>query len=128
MRISDWSSDVCSSDLSVTVNREVLRRLLRQAQDVEKEIATVDRMLRLGASTEMVSRFYGLTHQEVALRREVLGLPKRKGRHTVLDEEPDKELWRRRKAVDRRRNGDLEDGNSVLVAVLDLAEGKDIPT
>src|SRR5690606_13155097 len=48
---------------SVTVNREVLRRLLRQAQDVEKEIATVDRMLRLGASTEMVSRFYGLTHQ-----------------------------------------------------------------
>lgn len=61
---------------SVTVNREVLRRLLKQAQDVEKEIATVDRMLRLGASTEMVSRFYGLTHQEVALRREVLGLPK----------------------------------------------------
>src|SRR3546814_9646399 len=105
MRISDWSSDVCSSDLlkhpalisvlananvswcSVSVNREVLRRLLKQAQDVEKEIATVDRMLRLGASTEMVSRFYGLTHQEVALRREVLGLPKRKGRHPVLDEE-----------------------------------------
>src|SRR3546814_14190493 len=70
---------------SVSVNREVLRRLLKQAQDVEKEIATVDRMLRLGASTEMVSRFYGLTHQEVALRREVFGLPKRKGRHPVLD-------------------------------------------
>lgn len=33
---------------SVSVNREVLRRLLKQAQDVEKEIATVDRMLRLG--------------------------------------------------------------------------------
>ena len=64
---------------SVTVNREVLQRLLNQAQDVEKEIATVDRMLRLGASTEMVSRFYGLTHQEVALRREILGLPKRRG-------------------------------------------------
>src|SRR3546814_16762475 len=60
---------------SVSVNREVLRRLLKPAQDVEKEIATVDRMLRLGASTEMVSRFYGLTHQEVALRREVFGLP-----------------------------------------------------
>ena len=43
---------------SVTVNREVLRRLLQQAQDVEKEIATVDRMLRLGASTEMVSKFW----------------------------------------------------------------------
>ena len=88
---------------SVSVNREVLRRLLKQAQDVEKEIATVDRMLRLGASTEMVSRFYGLTHQEVALRREVLGLPKRKGRHPVLDEEQDTELWRRWKAITSSR-------------------------
>src|SRR3546814_6164940 len=76
---------------SVSVNREVLRRLLRQAQDVEMEIATVDRMLRLGASTEMVSRFYGLTHQEVALRREILGLPTRKGRHPVLDEKRSEE-------------------------------------
>ena len=55
---------------SVSVNREVLKRLLSQVHDVEREIATVDRMLRLGASTEMVSKFYGLTHQEVALRRE----------------------------------------------------------
>src|SRR5690554_851381 len=50
---------------SVTVNRDVLQRLLRQIADVEKEIAAVDRMLRLSASTEMVSKFYGLTHQEV---------------------------------------------------------------
>ena len=35
----------------------------------------MDRMLRLGASTEMVSRFYGLTHQEVALRRDIPRLP-----------------------------------------------------
>src|SRR3546814_8435218 len=51
-------------------------------------------MLRLGASTEMVGRFYGLTHQEVALRRDILGLPKRKGRHPVLDEEQDTALWK----------------------------------
>lgn len=111
---------------SVTVNREVLRRLLIQAKDVEKEIATVDRMLRLGASTEMVSRFYGLTHQEVALRREVLGLPKRKGRHPVLDEDQDTELWRRWKAVTRSRNVDLEDETSILDATMDLAEGMDL--
>lgn len=112
---------------SVSVNREVLRRLLKQAQDVEKEIATVDRMLRLGASTEMVSRFYGLTHQEVALRREVLGLPKRKGRHPVLDEEQDTELWRRWKAVTSSRNVELQDETSVLDAAMDLAEGMELP-
>ncbi|MCS7748550.1 DUF2857 domain-containing protein [Pseudomonas aeruginosa] len=112
---------------SVSVNREVLRRLLKQAQDVEKEIATVDRMLRLSASTEMVSRFYGLTHQEVALRREVLGLPKRKGRHPVLDEEQDTELWRRWKVVTSSRNVELEDETSVLDAAMDLAEGMELP-
>ena len=112
---------------SVTVNREVLRRLLQQAQDVEKEIATVDRMLRLGASTEMVSKFYGLTHQEVALRREILGLPKRKGRHPVLDEEQDTELWRQWKAVTNSRIVDLEDETSILDAAMDLAEGRSLP-
>ncbi len=112
---------------SVSVNREVLRRLLKQAQDVEKEIATVDRMLRLGASTEMVGRFYGLTHQEIALRREVLGLPKRKGRHPVLDEEQDTELWRRWKAVTSSRNLELENETSVLDAAMDLAEGMELP-
>jgi hypothetical protein len=112
---------------SVTVNREVLQRLLNQAQDVEKEIATVDRMLRLGASTEMVSRFYGLTHQEVALRRDILGLPKRKGRHPVLDETQDTELWRQWKAVTSSRNVDLEDETSILDAAMDLAEGMSLP-
>ena len=38
---------------SVSVNREVLKRLLGQVHDVEREIATVDRMLRLGASIEV---------------------------------------------------------------------------
>ncbi len=112
---------------SVTVNREVLLRLLKQAKDVEKEIATVDRMLRLAASTEMVSRFFGLTHQEVALRRDVLGLPKRKGRHAVLNETQDTELWRQWKAVTSSRNVNLEDEASILDAAMDLAEAMSLP-
>ncbi|MDV2451787.1 DUF2857 domain-containing protein [Xanthomonas hortorum] len=112
---------------SVTVNRDVLRRLLMQAQDVEKEIATVDRMLRLGASTEMVSRFYGLTHQEVALRREILGLPKRKGRHPVLDESQDTELWRRWKVLTTQQNPSMNDDASVLLIAMDLSESMALP-
>ena len=75
----------------------------------------------------MVSRFYGLTHQDVALRREVLGLPKRKGRHPVLDEEQDTELWRRWKAVTSSRTVEQEDETSVLDAAMDLAEGMELP-
>jgi hypothetical protein len=112
---------------SVTVNRDVLQRLLRQVDDVEKEIAAVDRMLRLGASTEMVSKFYGLTHQEVALRRDVLGLPKRKGRYPVLNEAEDTALWERFKPAVVERRIALDDDRTMLDLTLDLAEALALP-
>ena len=112
---------------SVSVNREVLKRLLSQVHDVEREIATVDRMLRLGASTEMVSKFYGLTHQEVALRRNILGLPKRKGRHPVLDEAQDVALWERWKACVAERHVALTDDMAMLELTMDLAEAMTLP-
>jgi len=112
---------------SVTVNRDVLWRLVNQMNDIEREIATVDRMLRLGASTEMVSRFYGLTHQEVALRRDILGLPKRKGRHPVLNEAQETELWQRWKPAVAERGIALEDEQAMLALTMDLAEALSLP-
>lgn len=112
---------------SVSVNREVLKRLLRQVHDVEREIATVDRMLRLGASTELVSRFYGLTHQEVALRRSILGLPKRKGRYPVLGEAQDAALWKQWKAGVAERGIALDDDMAMLALTADLAETMGLP-
>ena len=112
---------------SVSVNRDVLKRLLSQMHDVEREIATVDRMLRLGASTEMVSKFYGLTHQEVALRRDILGLPKRKGRHPVLDEAQDVTLWERWKAGVTERHIALTDDMAMLALTMDLADAMSLP-
>ena len=111
----------------MSVNRDVLKRLLSQVHDVEREIATVDRMLRLGASTEMVSRFYGLTHQEVALRRDILGLPKRKGRHPVLDEAQDTALWKQWKAGVMERGIALDDEVAMLTLTMDLAETLNLP-
>src|SRR3989344_1549400 len=112
---------------SVSVNREVLKRLLRQVHDVEREIATVDRMLLLGASTELVSRFYGLTHQEVALRRSILGLPKRKGRYPVLGEAQDAALWKQWKASVAERGIALDDDMAMLALTADLAETMGLP-
>ena len=77
---------------TVKVNRETFRRLIGQADDVAREINTVDRMLRLGASTEMICKFHGLTHQEIAVRREVIGQPGRKGRHPTLSEAQENQL------------------------------------
>lgn len=112
---------------SVKVNRDVLLRLLRQGRDVEKEIETVDRMLRLGASTEMLSQFYGLTHQEVALRRDILGLPKRKGRWPVLTEAQDTTLWERWQRCVKKRGIALDDDTAMLQLTMDLAEELSLP-
>ncbi|SFT71262.1 DUF2857 domain-containing protein [Paraburkholderia aspalathi] len=112
---------------SVQVNRDVLQRLLRQVHDVDTEVATIDRMLRLGASTEMVSRFYGLTHQEVALRREILGLPKRKGRHPVLNETQETTLWEHWKPAVKARGIALNDDTAMLTLTLDLADELALP-
>ncbi|WP_454868422.1 DUF2857 domain-containing protein [Pseudomonas farris] len=112
---------------TVQINREVLQRILLQVNDVEQEIATIDRMLRLGASTEMVSKFYGLTHQEVALRRDILGLPKRKGRHPVLSEDQDTLLWQRWHPEFKARGITVDDDMAMLSLTLDLAEELTFP-
>lgn len=112
---------------SVTVNRDVLRRLLDQMDNVAKEIQVIDRLLRLGASTEIMSHFYGLTHQEIAVRRSVIGLPKRKGRHPVLTEEQDSDLWNQWSEIVKARGVALTNETAMLGIAADLAEGMNLP-
>ncbi|MDR0441666.1 MAG: DUF2857 domain-containing protein [Candidatus Accumulibacter sp.] len=114
--------NACVPWCKVTVDQEVLERLVGQARDVEREIAVVDRMLRLGASTEMISRYHGLPHQEIAVRREVIGQPGRKGRHPTLNEEQESELWRAWKALKTERGIALDDERAMLELAMELAE------
>ncbi|HBO0859787.1 DUF2857 family protein [Pseudomonas aeruginosa] len=112
---------------SVAINPDVVRRLLHQADDVAQEVIKIDRLLRLGASTELISQFFGLTHQETALRRSVIGLPKRKGRHPVLTEEQDIDLWKRWSAALREQKIALDDDTRMLDIATDLAEVTGLP-
>ncbi|KHN52937.1 coproporphyrinogen III oxidase [Dickeya fangzhongdai] len=112
---------------SVAINRDVLHRLLRQVENVSQEIARIDRLLRLGASTDLISKFFGLTHQEIALRRSVIGLPKRKGRHPVLNEEQDADLWQRWSSVIREQKIALNDDMSMLDVAANLSETSELP-
>ncbi|ONH50918.1 Protein of unknown function [Pseudomonas cedrina] len=111
----------------VTVNSAVVQRILTQAIAANEEVAAIDRMLRAGASTEMMSRYFGLPHQEVATRREVLGLPKRRGRHPALDEAQDVELWRRWKPQRDQRQIDTADETAMLQLALEIAEDMALP-
>ena len=107
---------------TVKVNRETFRRLIGQADDVARGIDAVDRMLRLGGSSEMVCRYYGLTHQEIAVRREIIGQPGRKGRHPALSEEQENQLWQAWKAAVAERGIALDDEMAMLALAMDLAE------
>src|SRR3546814_13469575 len=75
----------------------------------------------------MASKFYCLTHQEVPLRRDILGLPKRKGRHPVLDEAQDVALWERWKAGVTERHIALTDDMAMLALTMDLAAAMPLP-
>ncbi len=111
----------------VWVNRPVFRNLVLQMADVTKEVEEVDRLLRLGASTEIITRFYGLSHQEVGLRRAVIGLAGRKGRHPVLTEQQDADLWEAWSAEVKKRAIATNDETAMLAVAADLAEAIDVP-
>lgn len=111
---------------SVRVNQSVLQRLLGQVRDVETEIAAIDRMLNLGASTEMMAEFYGLTHAEVALRRQVLRLPVSKGRRRVLTESQDAALWTRWRDEVVQRELEVDNTRAMLDVAMTLAEEKGV--
>ena len=112
---------------SVKVNSEVLERLLDQVRDVAREIASIDRLLKLGASTEMLAEFHGLSHQEVALRRQVLELPTHKGRWPVLTEEQDTALWKRWSESVKARGIDGKDTAAMLELAIELADDGKLP-
>lgn len=63
----------------------------------------------------------------MALRRDVLGLPKRKGRHPVLSEEQDTGLWGHWKPAVEQRGIALNDDMAMLDLTLDLAEELALP-
>ncbi len=111
----------------VSVNAAVVQRILTQAFAITEEVAQIDRLLRAGASTEMMSRYYGLPHQEVATRREVLGLPKRRGRHPTLDETQDTELWQRWKPKRDAQQINVQDETAMLHLALEVAEDMQLP-
>lgn len=112
---------------SVTINSDVVQRLLEQERAVTTEVETIDRMLRLGGSSEMISEFFGLTHQEVALRRQMLNLPQRKGRWPVLTEGQDSTLWDHWRSRLKARGIGLHDDGAMLNIGMELAEAHGLP-
>ncbi len=57
----------------------MVKKLLSGAQRSD-EVRMIERALRLGATTQMLQQFFGLSPQDVALQRLMIGVTARRGR------------------------------------------------
>jgi hypothetical protein len=112
---------------SVVIIREIVLRLMRKAEHDVKEIAEIDRLLRLKVTTGLVGKFYGLVHEETALRRRVTGLPQSKGRRNTLTEEQSVDLWHRYTERINVCDIDFCDERALLNIAADFAEEMKLP-
>jgi hypothetical protein len=117
-----------------TLNLYVSIRIASSQDDFVRVVTAIRRQaLRINpfdlatGATDILGEFYGLTHQEVALRRMVIGLPKRKGRHRALSDEESSELWRRCSTTVRQEHIDPQDKPAMLRMAADMAEQMTLP-
>lgn len=80
--------------VSVSVRHDVLHHLLAQARQEYQHQQEINRAIRLGGSISLLNHYFGLTSNEVCLRRRLLSVSVPYGRTPEPDEETDAEIWR----------------------------------
>lgn len=80
--------------MSVTLRHDTFRQIIALSRQEVQRLHQINRAIRLGASIALLSRYFGLTSNEICLRRRVLGVTVPPGRTPVPDEETDTEIWR----------------------------------
>ncbi|EBI7230303.1 DUF2857 domain-containing protein [Salmonella enterica subsp. enterica serovar Newport] len=79
--------------LDLRIHHENLGLMLTQARREQKRMERIDRALALGASIEMMQRYFGLDSSEVSVRRRLGGIRTRKGRSSAADADLESVLW-----------------------------------
>ncbi|MCL1861914.1 MAG: DUF2857 domain-containing protein [Proteobacteria bacterium] len=117
--------------VTTSVDNEKAIRIANQTNKLVEDAALIDRMLRAGASTDQISSWYGISHQDVGSLRNILKLPTRKGRPEGLTKDEEEKLWEHwSNATNPRKNDkplDLTDSEKLRMFALETAERLDIP-
>lgn len=74
---------ICRLSIDHTLLQGIFKRV---SSDIDRE-RTIDKCITLGASVQMMTRFFGLTGNDCSTRRVLLGLTTRQGRVAMPDEE-----------------------------------------
>lgn len=111
-------SRVAAPFVSVSVRHDVLHHLLAQARQEYHHQQEINRAIRLGGSISLLNHYFGLTSNEVCLRRRLLGVSVPYGRTPEPDEETDAAIWLQ---WQKCRVENLESPNA-LIAMMQVTE------
>jgi len=110
--------------VQVRVDSPVLRRVIAQSERDEQSEQLINRALKLGASSTIMYKCFGLVHSETAMRRRVLKIQPRKGRPPQLSEAQEHALWQRWRQL--RPQELCEDPAEQMDAMMLLAEEQQV--
>lgn len=79
--------------VSVSIRHDVLHHLLELVRQEHKRQKQISRAIRLGGSIALLNQYFGLTSNDVCLRRRMLGVSVPNGRTPEPDEETDAVIW-----------------------------------
>lgn len=79
--------------VSVSIRHDILYQLLTLARQEHRRQKQINRAIRLGGSIALLNQYFGLTSNEVCLRRRLLGVSVPYGRTPEPDEETDTAIW-----------------------------------
>lgn len=112
---------------TVSIDADMVKRLLTGAERSEDEARMIERALRLGGTTQMLQQFFGLSPQDVALQRLIIGVTPRRGRWREFSEEMDAHLWYRWTHLMEEHQVGLKDSIALLDIAMLVAEELNVP-
>lgn len=110
--------------MAVSVRHDALRQLLALSRQEVQRQQQINRAIRLGGSIALLNRYFGLTSNEICVRRRLLGVAIPQGRTPIPDEQTDAEIWRQ---WQKRRVENLESPEA-LTAMMQVTEALSVPT
>ena len=78
-----------------SVDPDALQLVLDKIDRDEERERLINRTIKLGATTPMLNKFFGLSHTEIAERRRTLQIQSRPGRIPALSNEQRHAIWER---------------------------------
>jgi len=105
----------------VVLDGTVVHRLSARARDKDEE-DMIRRAIVLGASTPMITKLFGLQAKEIAVWRDILGVPYRRGRWPKAAPEYDAILWEHWVRLTKEQDINLRKVRSFLAIAMQMTE------